>query len=210
MKQQSAEGGRKGPEGRFFRWIAGSWEASLLLHFICVCICWASPCVFLHAAASSNLHFFFFFFLVSATCLWIWHVAWKCIVKEPRISALYVTVLCYLLVGRDYSQFIKPPTCPGTGRTSPDALKSLSLSHTGTSCNLHNEDCLSNMDGKVPQGLQCAFFNGRGALLPSVAGSGALQPRVGRLKQSIIIVGNKYRLPAKSWSAPSVAGSFFF
>lgn len=59
-------------------------------------------------------------------------------------------------------------------------------------------------------GAAQGLFNGRGALLPSVAGSGALQPRVGRLKQSIIIVGNKYRLPAKSWSAPSVAGSFFF
>lgn len=81
-------------------------------------------------------------------------------------------------------------------------------SNTGT-CNLHNEDCLSNIDRKVPQGLQ-HVFNGKGALLPSVAGSGALQPCVGRLKQSIIIVGNKHQLPAKSWSALSVAGSFLY
>lgn len=66
-----------------------------------------------------------------------------------------------------------------------------------------------NMDRKVPQGLQCAF-NGKGVLLPSVAGSGALQPCVRRLKQSIIVVGNKHQLPAKSWSALSVPGSFSY
>lgn len=53
-------------------------------------------------------------------------------------------------------------------------------------------------------------FNGKGALLPSVAGSGALQPCVRRWKQSIIMVGNKHQLPAKSWSASSVAGSFSY
>lgn len=53
-------------------------------------------------------------------------------------------------------------------------------------------------------------FNGKGALLPSVAGSGALQPCVGRLKQSIIIVGHKHQLPAKNWSDLSVAGSFSY
>lgn len=42
---------------------------------------------------------------------------------------------------------------------------------------------------------------GKGALLPSVANAGALQPCVGGLQQSIIIVGNKRQLPAKSWSA---------
>lgn len=67
-------------------------------------------------------------------------------------------------------------------------------------CNLHLWDCLSNTDRKVPQGLQLAV-NGKGALLPSVAGSGALQPCVERLEQSVIIVGNKHRVPAKSWSA---------
>lgn len=49
---------------------------------------------------------------------------------------------------------------------------------------------------------------GKGASLPSVAGSAALQPCVGRLKQSIIIEGNKHQLPAKSWSALSVAGRY--
>lgn len=68
---------------------------------------------------------------------------------------------------------------------------------------------MSNVDRKVPQGLQPAF-KGKGALLPSVAGCGALQPCVARLKQSIIIVGNKHQLPAKSWSALSVAGSFSY
>lgn len=75
-------------------------------------------------------------------------------------------------------------------------------------CNHHNEDCLSNIDRKVPRGLRRAFSfkqGGKGALLPSVAGSGALQPCVGGLKQSITRVGNKHRLPAKSWSASSVA-----
>lgn len=49
---------------------------------------------------------------------------------------------------------------------------------------------------------------GKGASLPSVAGSAALQPCVGRLKQSIIIEGNKHQLPAKSWSALSVASRY--
>lgn len=46
--------------------------------------------------------------------------------------------------------------------------------------------------------------------MPSVAGSDALQPCVVRLKRSVIIVRNKRQLPAKSWSALSVAGSFFY
>lgn len=60
----------------------------------------------------------------------------------------------------------------------------------------------------MPAGCRAPLI-GKGASLPSVAGAGALQPCAGRLKQSIIIVGNKHRLPAKSWSALSV-GAFYF
>lgn len=56
---------------------------------------------------------------------------------------------------------------------------------------------------RTGRGLQSACA-GKGALLPSVGGAGSLQPRAGRLKPLIIIVRNKYRLPAKSWSAASL------
>lgn len=71
-----------------------------------------------------------------------------------------------------------------------------------------NQKCFLDTDRKVPAGCRAPLI-GKGASLPSVAGAGALQPCAGRLKQSIIIVGNKHRLPAKSWSALSV-GAFYF
>lgn len=75
-------------------------------------------------------------------------------------------------------------------------------------CCLLNQKCFLDTDRKVPAGCRAPLI-GKGASLPSVAGAGALQPCAGRLKQSIIIVGNKHRLPAKSWSALSV-GAFYF
>lgn len=120
----------------------------------------------------------------------LWHVAWKCIVKESfckhkDFGALYNRVT-------RFSLFIKTPVClvPGESRlTRWNLCCSLTLGHHVTF--IMRIVCQTRA-GRCHRGCR-RLFNGRGALLPSVAGSGALQPCAGRLKQSIIIVGNKYR-----------------
>lgn len=122
-------GWRKGPEGRFFRWIAGSWEASLLLRFISVCICRASPCVFLHAAASSNLHFLSFCNLfVDLTCGL--EVHWKrTLCKHKDFGALcncYILGVVFILCLLN----LQPLWVPGEGRLMHRNLsRSLALGH---------------------------------------------------------------------------------
>lgn len=122
-------GWRKGPEGRFFRWIAGSWEASLLLRFISVCICWASPCVFLHAAASSNLHFLSFCKLfVDLSCGL--EVHWKrTLCKHKDFGALcncYILGVVFILCLLN----LQPLWVPGEGRLMHRNLSpSLTLGH---------------------------------------------------------------------------------
>lgn len=122
-------GWRKGPEGRFFRWIAGSWEASLLLRFISVCICRASPCVFLHAAASSNLHFLSFCKLfVDLSCRL--EVHWKrTLCKHKDFGALcncYILGVVFILCLLN----LQPLWVPGERRLMHRNLsRSLTLGH---------------------------------------------------------------------------------
>lgn len=90
MKQQSAEGG--GEKDRRVAFLDESLDRGKLVY------CYAlSLCVFVEPRPA---YFFTLqqvqicIFWVSATCLWIWHVAWKCIGKEPFVNTRISATLC--------------------------------------------------------------------------------------------------------------------